>query len=162
MGIAHLKSQLRRQADLLNQFGEKEHDLQRAIVQRDWPAMDAVMPELERLSAMLEGVEHKRYALVNRMKTAAGLSESAPFSDLVATSKPKDRVELTSLYRDLQVAVLRVRNHTNGIDSYVRNSVRTANTVLGELFPERKGTIYSRNGARSPLRGSAMVLNQQL
>jgi flagellar FlgN protein len=162
MGIAHLKSQLRKQSELLSEFGKKELDLQKAILERNWPAMDSVMPDLERLSATLESVERRRHSVVVRMKAAVGLEPDAPFAELVLQSKFRDRAELTSLYRDLQIAVLRVKNQTSGIDSYVRNSVRTANTVLGELFPERKGTIYSRSGAHSPAHGSAMVLNHEL
>jgi len=162
MGIAHLKSQLKKQSELLGEFGRKELDLQKAILERNWPAMDSVMPDLERLSATLEAVERRRHSVVSKLKLAAGLEENAPFAELVLKVKLRDRAELTSLYRDLQISVLRVKNHTSGIDSYVRNSVRTANTVLGEFFPERKGTIYSRSGAQSPVRGSAMVLNHEL
>ena len=162
MGIAHLKSQLKKQSEWLGEFGKKELDLQKAILERNWPAMDSVMPELERLSATLEAVERRRHSVVSKLKLAAGLEESAPFAELVLKVKPRDRAELTSLYRDLQISVLRVKNHTSGIDSYVRNSVRTANTVLGAFFPARKGTIYSRSGAQSPVRGSAMVLNHEL
>ncbi len=162
MGIANLKSQLRKQTELLSEFGTKELDLQKAILERNWPAMDAVMPDLERLSTTLEAVERRRHSIVTKLKLAEGLEEGAPFAELVLKTKLRDRAELTSLYRDLQIAVLRVKNHTSGIDSYVRSSVRTANTVLGELFPERKGTIYSRSGAHSPVRGSAMVLNHEL
>ena len=162
MGIAHLKAQLKKQTELLGEFGKKEFGLQKAILERDWPAMDSVMPELERLSATLEGVERRRHSVVSKLKVAAGLEEGAPFAELVLKAKSRDRAELTTLYRDLQIAVLRVKNHTSGIDSYVRSSIRTANTVLGDLFPERKGTIYSSSGAQSPVRGSAMVLNHEL
>lgn len=162
MGIANLKSQLRKQTELLSEFGTKELDLQKAILERNWLAMDAVMPDLERLSTTLEAVERRRHSIVTKLKLAEGLEEGAPFAELVMKTKLRDRAELTSLYRDLQIAVLRVKNHTSGIDSYVRSSVRTANTVLGELFPERKGTIYSRSGAHAPVRGSAMVLNHEL
>jgi len=162
MGIAHLKSQLKKQTELLGEFGKRELCLQTAILERNWPAMDSVMPDLERLSATLEAVERRRHSIVTKLKLAAGLEQDAPFGELVLKAKPRDRAELTILYRNLQIAVLRVKNHTSGIDTYVRNSVRTANTVLGELFPERKGTIYSSNGAQSPVRGTAMVLNHEL
>lgn len=162
MGISHLKTQLRRQVELLTEFGRKEMDLQRAILERDWSAMNAVMPDLERLSVGLETVERRRHATVSRLKGAGGLPADAPFSELLGRVRSRDRIELTALYRDLQIAVLKVRNHTSGIDAYVRNSMRTTNTVLGELFPERKGTIYSRRGHQAPVRGSAMVLDHEL
>jgi len=162
MGISQLKILLRKQAELLAKFAVTEHELQDAIVERNWPAMDAVMPSLERLSKSLEAVERKRHHVVDKLKRTAHLPADAPFAELVSRVDQDDRSELTALFRDLQVHVLRVKNHTGGIDSYVRNSMKTANTVLGELFPDRKGTIYSRQGTQSPVRGSAMVLNREL
>lgn len=162
MGMTQLKGLLRKQAELLSAFAVKEHELQDAIIRRDWPAMDAVMPALEQLSRNLESVEHRRHVAVTKLKRSAGIPDEAPFAEIVSRAGSEDRAELTSLFRDLQVNVLRVKTHTGGIDAYVRNSMKTANTVLGEIFPERKGTIYSSRGTQSPPRGSAMVLNREL
>lgn len=162
MPIAHVKSQLEKQSELLAEFRRKEAELQEAIIERDWPAMDAVIPELERLGDELEELEGQRAAAVAASKEELGLEADSPFPELLAKVEPQDRAELTSLYRTLQIAVLRVRNQTSGIDAYVRNSVRTANTVLGEIFPERKGTLYSRSGAHRPAHGTAIVLDHEL
>lgn len=162
MRIAQLKAQLRKQNELLDSFGNLEHELQSAIIDRDWPTMDKVMPRLEHLSRDLEALERRRHDTVSKIKQAEGLNDAAPFSEVVLKAADDDRTELAELYRELQIAVLRVKNHTAGIDSYVRNSVRTANSVLGEVFPERKGTIYSRSGVQSPARSSAMVLNHEM
>lgn len=160
--MKQLKALLRKQASLLEEFAVKEHELQDAVIRRDWPAMDSVMPKLEHLSRSLESVERRRHVAVDRIKKSAGVAADAPFAELVSRAGEIDRTELTALFRELQIHVLRVKNQTGGIDAYVRNSMKTANTVLGEVFPERKGTIYSRHGRRSPLRGSAMVLNREL
>jgi hypothetical protein len=162
MAIADVTSQLERQSELLDEFGRKEAELQEAIIERDWLAMDAVIPELERLGDELEGLEREREALVAASKAEHGLSPESAFPELLSRVDPAERGELAMRYRDLQVAVLRVKNQTSGIDAYVRNSVRTANTVLGEVFPERKGTMYSKSGAHRPAHGSAIVLDHEL
>ncbi len=162
MAIAHVKSQLEKQSDLLGKFGRLEADLQEAIIERDWQTMDAVIPELERLGDELENLEREREAAVCASKEELGLAPEQSFAELLARSEPQERAELASLYRNLQIAVLRVKNQTSGIDAYVRNSIRTANTVLGEIFPERKGTLYSRTGAHRQAHGSAIVLDHEL
>ena len=162
MTIAHVKNHLERQSELLAEFGQREADLQEAIIERDWQTMDAVIPELERLGTELEALERDREAAVSASKAELGVSPEAPFPELLSRVEPGDRAELASLYRDLQIAVLRVKNQTSGIDAYVRNSVRTANTVLGEIFPERKGTLYSKTGTHTRAHGSAIVLDHEL
>ena len=162
MAIAHVKSHLVRQSELLSEFGRREADLQEAIIERDWQAMDAVIPDLERLGDELEHLERQREAAVSASKQELGLDPEQSFPELIAKAEPQERAELASLYSNIQIAVLRVKNQTSGIDAYVRNSVRTANTVLGEIFPERKGTIYSRTGAHRQAHGSAIVLDHEL
>lgn len=162
MAIAHVKSHLERQSDLLAEFGRREADLQEAIIERDWPAMEALVPELERMGDELEALERQREAAVAETKAELGVSRESPFPELLSKLGAREGAELASLYRDLQIAVLRVKNQTSGIDAYVRNSVRTANTVLGEVFPERKGTLYSRTGAHTQAHGSAIVLDHEL
>ena len=160
--IAHIKESLARQAELMLEFGQREHELQQAVLDRDWPTMDALVPQMERLSRELVALDARRHALFLEAKAEVGLSEEASFSEYVQRTPAEDRHELTSLFRSLQVSVLRVKSVTRGIDSYVRGNLRTTNEMLGTLFPDQKGTIYSRHGRRSPADGRAFVVDRHL
>lgn len=160
--IGHIKESLARQAELMLEFGRREHELQQAVMDRDWPAMDALVPRMENLSRELAALDARRHALFLEAKTAVGLPADATFSEYVQRIPEADRHELTTLFRSLQVSVLRVKSVTRGIDSYVRGNLRTTNEMLGTLFPDQKGTIYSRHGRRSPADGRAFVLDRHL
>ena len=149
MVTKQLQHVLEREASLFEKFGKREHELQRVIVGRDWDAMDAIIPDLERLSMEIQATEKQRHAVVAEAKTAVGFADDAPFVDYLQSLQDDAREKLTQLYRDLKVAVLRVKSLTGGIDSYVRGSIRTSNAVLGEIFPDQKGTMYGRAGTSS-------------
>ena len=106
--------------------------------------------------------EKERHAAVAKAKQEVGKAPETPFVDFLRDLAESSRARLTGLYRDLQVAVLRVKSLTGGIDSYVRGSVRTSNAILGELFPDQKGTMYRKNGESTPAARTAMVLDHEL
>lgn len=160
--IAAVKSALAKQAETLLEFGRLEQELQDAVLERDWPAMDSLVPRMEGLSRELAALDTRRDALFGQAKAAVGVPQNAAFGEFVQRLDEADRRDLTALFRSLQVSVLRVKSVTRGIDSYVRGSLKTTNDVLGLVFPDQRGTIYSRHGRRSPADGRAMVLDRHL
>lgn len=162
MATEQLQTLLHREAMLFEKFGTRENELQKVIVGRDWDAMDAIIPDLERLSWEIQAIEKQRHAAVTEAKAAAGKNPETSFVDYLHDLTDGERKTLTELYRSLQVAVFRVKSLSGGIGSYVRGSVRTTNAVLGELFPDQKGTMYRRNGKSSPAKRTAMVLDHEL
>ena len=147
---------------LLLAFAGKEQELQDSLLERDFAATGMVVWELERLGAEIDGVERERHAAMARALEEAGLDGRTTFSDWVSRLDETERPDLSRLYRALQVAALRVRSLTGGIDAYVRSAMRTGSAVLGEVFPDQKGTIYCRRGRNSKPDGRAMVLDRHL
>lgn len=162
MSVAQVKELLAAQADAMLAFGAQEQELQNAIMNRDWSGIDVLVPQMQRQSAELETLDARRHDAFAAAKSERGLSPDAKFLEFIERVDEEDRRELTALYRSLQVSVLRVKSVTRGIDSYVRGTLRTTNEVLGEVFPDQKGTMYSRRGKRSPADGRAMVLDRHL
>ena len=151
-----------RQAEMLTEFGDHEQQLQDAILRRDWPTVDTLIAAMEQDSARLATVDAERHTLITDAKTEVGLPPNAPFAELIEhVDEPLQR-ELASLRRSLQVSVRRVRSVTRGIDAYAQGVLRAAHDVLGEVFPDQKGTLYSSRGRRSPADGRAMVVDRKL
>ena len=162
MVLDELLSLLHEQTREMDEFGEKENELQRAIVAQEWERMSLLTPQLELLSTELERIDAKRHEIVTELRSARGLPPESTFAELISNAEPEQRRALTDAHRALQIAVLRVKSLTSGIDAYVRGSLKTANAVLGELFPEQKGTMYSRKGMSKPAAGHAIVLDHRL
>lgn len=162
MSVARVKELLAAQADAMLAFGAQEQELQAAIMNREWSKIDSLVPQMQRRSSELEATDAARHEAFAVAKAELGLPAGASFLGFLERVDEEDRRELTALYRSLQVSVLRVKSVTRGIDSYVRGTLRTTNEVLGEVFPDQKGTMYSRRGKRSPADGRAMVLDRHL
>lgn len=153
---------LARQVELMLHFSEQQQELQDTVLGRDWATLERLIPAMERTSRESATLDSRRHELIGDLKRAVGVQADATFAELLEHFPDSQRDELSSLYRALQVAVLRVKSLTRGIDSYVRGSLRTSNEVLGAVFPDQKGTLYSRRGRKSPADGRAMVLDQHL
>ena len=162
MSLDGLLTILQQQAEMMERFGEKERELQEAILGQDWDAMERMTPILEALSHDLASIDEKRHATVVQIRSERSLPDTATFAEIVRGSDAELRKALTRAHRQLQIAVLRVKSITGGIDAYVRGNLRTANAVLGEMFPEQKGTMYSRKGVSKPAAGHAIVLDHRL
>ncbi len=157
-----VKALLAEQSAKMLAFVEQEQELQSAIMERDWQAADTLIERMRAMSSELSMLDQMRHDAVEEAKAAHGVPESAAFSDLIAQADPEQRAEINTLYRGLQVAALRITSVTRGFDAYVRGSVRTTNEILGEVFPDQRGTLYSKRGERAPADQRAMVLDRHL
>lgn len=162
MTIELIKELLAEQARLMLDFGRHEQELQESIIAREWSRTDSLVATMNQLSSELAALDVRRHEAILAVKRDLGVAEDASFAELLGRCSDADRADLTSLFRSLQLSVLRVKSVTRGIDSYVRGSLRAANEVLGVVFPEQKGTLYSRRGHRAPADGRAMVLDRRL
>jgi hypothetical protein len=162
MVLEQLLSLLQEQTRKMNEFGERESELQTAIMSQDWDGMSRLTPELDKLSRELEAIDEQRHQAVTELKSELHLPPESTFAQLISDADSAERKLLSEAHRALQIAVLRVKSLTSGIDAYVRGSLKTANAVLGELFPEQKGTMYSREGMSKPAAGHAIVLDHRL
>lgn len=160
--ISTIKRLMNKQAGLMLEFGELEQGLQTAIMNRDWPGMERLVSKMGEIAGSLVVLDQERHEAIQAEKRRQGLREEDSFHALLARLEPPVRADLTALYRSLQVSVLRVKSVTGGIDAYVRGSIRTTNEMLSIVFPDQRGTIYSRQGQRAPADQRAIVLDQHL
>jgi hypothetical protein len=88
--------------------------------------------------------------------------ESARFEELLTRLPPEDRDELFGLYRQLKLAVIRVKGNAGLLGFYLRSLSGTVQKVLEELFPHRRGTIYSRSGKSRDAGEDSMVVHRHI
>lgn len=157
-----IKELLAAQAALMLEFGNREQELQTAVMQRDWPAVDKLVSVMRIMSDELAAMDERRNEAVGDLKAALGARTDASFAELLTRLPTREREEVTALYRSLQVSVLRVTSVTRGIDAFVRGSIRTTNEILGEVFPDQRGTLYSRRGQKAHADQRAIVLDRHL
>lgn len=146
------------QARLLNELADGQSRLRDAVAARDWDALDGLLPQLTEVGRTAGQAEQRRSRALDRI---AG-DRKRTFSAVLAELPDEHRKRVSAGYRDLKVAVLRLKSHTNQMDSYLRSSITTTRSVLRELYPEHASGSYTAEGQGTFQTAAAMMVNKRM
>jgi ribosomal 50S subunit-associated protein YjgA (DUF615 family) len=141
-----LKRTLRAEARTLKDFAELQKELQQAISKRQWTELSTEIDALRRLAEKIETLEAERIQAYQTLKSSLQAEGEESFTEIVSHLPARDRDELLALYRHLKAAVIRVKASAGLLNYYVQSMSEALRQILEELFPHRKGKMYSRTG----------------
>jgi len=141
-----LKRTLRAEARTLKDFAELQRGLQQAISKRQWTELSKEIEALRVLADKIEVLEEDRIQAYQLLKDSVHAAGRESFSEIVSHLPSGERDELLSLYRHLKAAVIRVKASAGLLNYYVQSMSDALRQILEELFPHRKGKMYSRTG----------------
>jgi hypothetical protein len=144
---SRLGNVLRNQIDLLERYCQEEREMRQHLLDRSWPELERVLGRMDGLSRELSDAEEERLEAFEELRRELGAGEEDNFYHVIAHLPADERADYAQLYRRLKMCIVSIRSVTAGIDSYATEKAATLHGVLRELFPHRKGKIYSRNGA---------------
>ena len=153
---------MNRETELLNEISAEEEKLQKVLRENNWEKMERIIALLNPLSIKMESVEEERNKIYLKLKAKLGKSEDDGFYSVAIHMKEHTREECLGAYRRMKIALLRMQGITAGIDQYVTTVGDTSRAVLEEVFPYRKGRIYSNRGCEKPVQADPMILNRHL
>lgn len=159
--LGELKHSMRREVELLEQFAEQEHDLQKAIVDRQWERLEGIVDAMRASSDEVLQAEAARHRAYTQVRAELGHEDDESFYDFISHLDLDERTAISELYRRLKVAVMRVQALTGGIGTYVTSATTAIREILDELYPQRKGRIYSSGGYHASPDDRAMVLDRR-
>ena len=143
---AELNRLMGEESDLLARYARLEERLPEATVARRWPELERMLAEMEELSRLVEETEGRRESCFRELKRSLSLDEEADFHRLARSLPEEERGTLAESYRRLKIEGVRVRSACARMGHYFRAVAGAVNDTLGELFPHRKGRLYSRRG----------------
>jgi alanyl-tRNA synthetase len=153
-----LKRTLRAEARTLKDFADLQKDLQQAISKRQWTELNKEIDALRQLAEKIETLEEDRIQAYQMLKSSLQADDQESFAEIVSRLPAKERDELLVLYRHLKAAVIRVKASAGLLNYYVQSMSDALRQILEELFPHRKGKMYSRTGkAKEPGDESLML-----
>jgi hypothetical protein len=141
-----LKRTLRAEARILKDFAELQKNLQQAISKRKWTELNGEIESLRLLADKIEALEEDRIQAYQALKSSLKARDQESFSQIVARLPADERDELLGLYRHLKAAVIRVKASAGLLNYYVQSMSDALRQILEELFPHRKGKMYSSSG----------------
>ncbi|MBN1687321.1 MAG: flagellar export chaperone FlgN [Spirochaetales bacterium] len=159
---AGLAEYMKLELGLLEAFKEAEIELKNGINRKDWDQLEQCIRKMKTLSAELAAVEEKRnHAFIN-LQDLVGEREKAGFYEVIVHLPADEREALAELYRSMKLAAVGIRSVTYCIDEHLKTINGTLQNILNELFPYRKGNLYSKQGERREASGNPMVVNHSL
>jgi len=153
---------MEKETNVLNEISREEENLQQALRKSSWEEMEIIINKLSPLSVKMDRLEIDREKVYQKLKTMLDKKEEDGFYSIAMHMHGQTREGCLGGYRKMKVALLRMQGITAGIDQYVRTVGDTSRSVLNEVFPHRKGRIYSKTGSEKPVQSDPMILNRHL
>ncbi len=153
---------MEKETAVLNEISIQEESLQKTLRDSNWDQMEIIISRLSPLSDEMDKIEVERNNVYQKLKSKLNKSETDGFYSITVHMEGETRERCLAGYRKMKVALLRMKGITSGIDQYIRAVGDASKTVLDEVFPHRRGRIYSSTGSARPVHSAPMVLNRQL
>ena len=160
--ITRLKGHMERECSLLSRFYECETAMRDRIESRDWDGLEATLEDLAKLADLLVETEIERHFAFEDLRKAVGEGEEATFYQVVVHLPPEEREKLSGLYRAMKFSLFGIQTTTRCMDEHVSTINEVMHNILGELYPHRKGRIYSARGAQLDSGTNPILIDREL
>ena len=153
---------MEKELKLIKQFSGIEEQLKELLIKKEWVLLEKSIRDMKKIADSIVIVEAKRDASYQAMKLYCRDDNIKSFSLFISMFCPDRKEIILTLYRELKIGVLKVKNTTMRIDTYVNTVVSTVDKVLDEVYPIRKGIIYDMSGTDRHIIHQPMILDQEL
>lgn len=157
-----LRTYMKAELALLERFREAEIELKNCIHTKNWDSLEKTMKEMNELAAELNATEDARHRAFIELRDLVGEGETSGFYQVIVHLPFEERESLAELYRAMKFVAVGIQAVTYCIDEHVQTINGTMHQILNELFPHRKGNMYSKQGKRREVEENPMVVNHHL
>ncbi len=155
--VKTLKALMEREAELFLVM-EREVDRLRDSVQlKKWTQGLTIAQSLERFAVKIEEADMARDRAFEELCGRVGLPADALFAVLLSRLEVEERLSLEQSWRALRISVVRLGTASNRLRYYAEALGGTLGRILEEIFPHRRGRIYSRRGTATSVNDSLLV-----
>ncbi len=148
--------------ELLERIMGLETQLRSCVVERSWEGLERTVREISPVAQRLTEIEAARDASFKELQTLLAAGPEAGFYQIIVLLPEAERERMAEAYRRLRIAVLEIQGVNATIDAYLKAVIQTVHDALGELYPFRKGKIYSRRGKAKPVHSNPMIVSHRL
>lgn len=158
----HLIDVITRETELIDSFSTVEASVMESVINNNWDSLEPELNQAEKLSGLIESLDKKRELAVEAIRTEIGVETGMHFYRLTAGLEREQRDQLNELFRKLKLSVLNLQNMNWRIDAYVGTVTGIMKQTLKEIYPNRRGSLYSKTGSLREAQNNPMVLNKKL
>jgi len=155
--VQALKDRVDREAELFAALGEEVQRLRDTFQDKSWGPSLALAESIDRSSRAVEEADTARDEAFRSVREALDLPQETTMSAVLPMLPDLLRSEMEESWRGLRVAVVRVKTAAGRMRYSAETLASTLNGILEEVFPYRKGRIYSRRGTPTGVSGAVLV-----
>ncbi|HUV09326.1 MAG TPA: flagellar export chaperone FlgN [Spirochaetia bacterium] len=157
-----LREKMKEEIHLFHRMVSLEEELNSRVKMRDWLHLEGTLDTMKKLTARIEEQEEMRNEAYHRLKEELGLDREDSFAAVLAKTSGEERRSLSSLHNEIKCCLFTVKGLSNGLVYYFASMYESIDQVLSEIFPHRKGKIYSKKGDNIKNNEDPIVINQTL
>jgi len=155
--VRELKDRMDREAELFVDLGLEVERLRDTFQQKSWGPSLSLSEGIERSARSIEEADVARDEAFTRVREALDLPRETTMSAVLPGLPDLLRSEMEESWRGLRMAVVRLKTNTGRMRYSAEAMASTLNRILDEVFPYRKGKIYSRRGTPTGVSGAVLV-----
>ncbi|MDY7028846.1 MAG: hypothetical protein SVR04_11165 [Spirochaetota bacterium] len=141
---------------------EKAEEIRSSIFRHDWKRLSQNLERMEHATGYIAALEKERSHVFSTLRREVGEKSTAGFYTVIVHLDAGRQEELSKLFRQLKSLVLQLQGSIWSIDAYTRTLSTTIYDILQEMFPHRRGTMYSKTGRKQKHGSDPLVVNRQL
>jgi len=155
--VRALKDQIDREADLFADLGQEVERLRDSFQQKSWGPSLSLAEGIERSSQAVVEADAARDEAFAAVREAMDLPLETTMSAILPALPDLLRSEMEESWRALRMSVVRLKTSTGRMRYSAEALAFTLNRILEQVFPYRKGKIYTRRGTPSSVSGAVLV-----
>ena len=152
-----LKDRIDRETELFNSLGQDVQRLRDSFQEKNWGPSLAVAESIERSSRAVEEADVARDAAFAQVRDSLGLPRETTMSAVLPAVPDLLRSQMEESWRSLRMSVVKLKTATGRMRYSAETLASTLNGILEQVFPYRKGKIYSRRGTPTGVSGAVLV-----
>ncbi len=148
---------MERESELFLVMGREVDRLRDSVQEKKWAPGLAIAQGLERFAVKVEEADTARDGAYEALCADLGIPSDSVFSALLSRVDAEQRSLLENRWRNLRTSVIHLGTASNRLRYYAEALGGTLGRVLEEVFPHRRGRIYSRRGTATSVNDSLLV-----
>ena len=150
-----LKNVLIAEDEVLTEIHDIQKNIRKSVNDRNWNDLQNYLISFDNLSTKFNSLEEERLECFSYfgLKDGAGLSSSNNKFTHEATGGIQD------LYLSVKQKLLASKIENNALNNYIKITTEFLQGVFDNVIPQRKTSVYSRNGYLVKNQPQSMILN---
>ncbi len=152
-----LQESMERETGLFAGLAREVERLKDSFQQKNWGESITIAEGIEKVALNIEEVDGARDAAFALLRDSLGLPRETAFSALLPSLPDGERQRIEDAWRGLRMTVIRLKTATGRMRYSAEALSDTLNRMLNEVFPYRRGKIYSRRGTPTTVTGALII-----